>query len=177
MLPTLAAEAKDLAATLGRLLTAARAAGVPVLHATFEGFHPGTGPGVAPLWRATGASREWYPGHPATRVIPELFDDRDLVVPRRHGLSPTRGTDLLPVLRGLGVRTVVLAGVSLNVALPVTAADLGQDGFRVILVRDGAVGTPAEYAEQVVRHTMAMLADITTVDDVVAAWTGTAVRA
>jgi nicotinamidase-related amidase len=177
VLPALAAEAQGMVADIGRLLTAARGAGVRVVHATFEGFLGGGEPGPAPLWRALRESRQWRPGHPATQVIAELFDPGDLVVTRHHGLSPTWGTELLPVLRGMGIRTVVLAGVSLNVALPLTAADAAQDGFRVIVARDAVTGTPADYAEQVLRNTMALLADIATVDDVIAAWSASVVPA
>jgi nicotinamidase-related amidase len=177
ILPALAADAQGMVADAGRLLTAARRAGVRVVHATFEGFLGGGEPGSAPLWRALRASEQWRPGHPATQVIEELLDPGDLVLTRHHGLSPTRDTELLPVLRGMGIRTIVLAGVSLNVALPLTAADATQDGFRVIVARDAVMGTPADYAEQVLRNTMAMLAEIATVDDVIASWTASEVRA
>lgn len=77
----------------------------------------------------------------------------------------------------MGIHTVVLAGVSLNVALPLTAADASEEGFRVVVARDAVMGTPAEYAEQVLRNTMAMLADIVTVDDLTTAWAASALRA
>ncbi|PPJ33498.1 cysteine hydrolase [Nocardia nova] len=177
VLPSLADESKKVVRSLARLLPAVRKAGVRVVHVTFEGLRPGADPGSAPLWKATAQSREWYPGHPAAQVLPELFDESDVVISRRHGLSPTRGTDLSPNLRTLGIRTVLLTGVSLNVALPATALDLGQDGFRLLVVRDAVGASSPEYGEQVLRNTMAMLGRLTTVDDVVTALTETAVTA
>ncbi len=177
ILPALAAESKELVRNLGRLLPAVRKAGVRVVHATFEGIRPDADPGSAPLWKATARSREWHPGHPATQVLPDLFDETDVVIPRRHGLSPTRGTDLSPNLRTLGIRTVLLTGVSLNVALPATALDLGQDGFRLLIVRDAVGASTPEYGEQVLRNTMSMLGRLTTVDDVVTALAETVVQA
>ncbi|MFF3574021.1 cysteine hydrolase [Nocardia jiangxiensis] len=179
VLPALAAETHAVVSDIARLVTAARGAGIPVVHATFEGFVVGGRPGKAPLWRAlngAGADR-WQPGDPATQVVTELFDPADIVLGRRQGLSPTRGTELLPVLRSMGIHTIVLAGVSVNVALPLTAADASEDGFRVVVARDAVTGSPAEYARQALRHTIAMLADIVTVDDLTAAWAAPAVRA
>ncbi len=74
------------------------------------------------------------------------------------------------MLRGLGVRTVVLAGVSLNLALPHTAADLTQAGLRVVVPRDAVGGTPLSYARQVLTHTMALLGPVTAVDELIAQW-------
>lgn len=171
LLPALAAAATGAVAGIARLLDAARSAGVLVVHATFGGWLGATDHGTAPLWRTTGPpAAEWGPGHPAVEVLPELLRPTDLVLPRHHGLSPTRGTELLPVLRGRGVTTVVLAGVSLNVALPLAVGDAVHEGFAVVVARDAAVGTPVEYGEQMLRHTIAMLARVATVDDVVGAW-------
>lgn len=174
ILPQLAADTKDLVAGLSRLLKGAREAGVLVVQATFEGTFGARELGTAPLWRVTGpASSAWGPGHPATQVVPELFDPTDLVLPRHHGLSATCNTELLPVLRGRGIRTLVLAGVSLNVALPLTAGEAEQEGFRVVVPRDAVGASPAEYGEQVLRHTMSKLGKVVTVDDLVSGWAKT----
>jgi len=85
-------------------------------------------------------------------------------------LFPTLDTELLPVLKGLGVRTVILAGVSLNLALPHTAGHATQAGFNLIVPRDAVGGTPVGYAEQVLDNTIAMLGRLTTVDDLIAEW-------
>jgi nicotinamidase-related amidase len=171
VLPVLRDDATPLIAQLDRLLRAARSAKLPIVHATFEGHLGGRPTGTAPLWRTLDERTEdWAPGHPATEVLPELSDPGDLVLPRHHGLWPTSGSELIPLLRGFGVNTVVLTGVSVNVALPLTAADLGQAGFEVLVPRDAVAGTPAEYAEQALRHTMAMLARLTTVDALIECW-------
>ena len=120
--------------------------------------------------RWTEASDGWSAGHPATEVVPELLADGDLVLPRHHGLSPTWNTELLPVLRNRGVSTLVLTGVSLNVALMLTAAQAEAEGFTVVVPRDAVAGTPREYGEQVLQNTISMLARITTADALVAGW-------
>jgi nicotinamidase-related amidase len=171
VLPQLAADSGDLVASLRRLLNAARSAGVRVVHATYEGALGGDNVGTARIWRALGpVTADWAPGSSATQVIPELLAPTDLVLPRHHGLFPTLGSELLPVLSNLGVRTVVLAGVSLNLALPHTAGHTTQAGFNLVVPRDAVGGTPAAYAEQVLTNTMAHLGRITTVDDLITEW-------
>jgi len=144
-----------------------------VVHATYEGTPGGRPTGTARLWRALGqALALWEPGATATKVIAELLSPGDLVLARHHGLFPTLDTELLPVLRELGVQTIVLAGVSLNLALPHTAGHASQAGFDVVVPRDAVAGTPAAYGEQVLDNTIAVLATLTTVDDLVSKWSG-----
>ena len=171
VLPALTADNADLIGNLRRLLDAARAAGVRVVHATYEGSLGGTQTGTARIWRTLeAATAGWAPGSPATQVIPELLAPGDLVLARHHGLFPTLDSELLPVLTGLGVRTVVLAGVSLNLALPQTAGHITQFGFRLVVSRDAVGGTPADYAEQVLDNSIALLGRITTIDGLIAEW-------
>jgi nicotinamidase-related amidase len=68
------------------------------------------------------------------------------------------------------VRTVVLAGVSLNLALPTTAGHVTQAGFDLVVPRDAVGGTPAAYGDQVLDNTIAILGRLTTVDDLIAEW-------
>ncbi|BBZ59136.1 isochorismatase family protein [Mycolicibacterium monacense] len=173
VLPTLAADSGDLVGNLARLLHAARIAGAQVVHATYEGTLGGDHSGAARIWRALGpATADWAPGTAGTQVIPDLLAETDLVIPRHHGLFPTLDTELLPVLKGLGVSTVVLTGVSLNLALPHTAGHVTQAGFRLVIPSDAVGGTPASYAQQVLDNSLSALGKITTVDSLIAEWTG-----
>ncbi|OBI44845.1 isochorismatase family protein [Mycobacterium sp. E796] len=171
VLPQLAADSAGLVAKLCRLLDAARISGVRVVHATYEGTLGGGHPGTARIWRVLGpATATWAPGSPETKVLPRLFAPTDLVLPRHHGLFPTMDSELLPVLRGLGVRTIVLTGVSLNLALPISAGHITQAGFELVVPRDAVAGTPAEYGDQVLDNTIAVLGRLTTVDDLIGEW-------
>lgn len=173
VLPSLAVDSGDLITNLRRLLDAARRSGIRVVHATYEGALGGNHTGTARLWRALGpATADWVPGTTATQVIPELLAHSDLVLPRHHGLFPTQDSELLAILKGLGVRTVVLTGVSLNLALPHTAGHLTQSGFDLIVPRDAVGGTPASYAEDVLNNTIAVLGRIVTVDKLISEWGG-----
>jgi nicotinamidase-related amidase len=171
VLPALATDSADLVSNVGRLLDAAREFGARVVHATYEGSLGGRPTGTARLWRALGpATANWTPGSAETSVVAELLAPSDLVLPRHHGLFPTLDSELLPVLKGLGVDTVVLAGVSLNLAITHTAGHLTQEGFELVVPRDAVGGTPADYGEQVLNNTIAVLGRLTTVDKLIAEW-------
>lgn len=171
VLPALASDSAELVANVRGLLDAARLFGARVVHATYEGNLGGRPTGTARLWRVLGpATEHWAPGSAETAVVAELLDPRDLVLPRHHGLFPTLDSELLPVLKGLGVETVVLVGVSLNLAITHTAGHLTQAGFDLVVPRDGVGGTPADYAEQVLSNTISVLGRLSTVDQLIEEW-------
>lgn len=173
-LPELAAAARPMVERLAVLLPAARAAGVRVVHATAERRADGAGSnGNARLFLAVRRSPvALLPGSPEVAVVPELGPEpEDLVLTRLHGLNPMAGTDLDPVLRNLGVTTIVVTGVSVNVAITNLVMDATNHGYQVVLPRDGVCGIPAAYADAVIDNTLSLLATVTTVDELVAAWT------
>src|SRR5665213_2782148 len=144
-----------------RLLSAARRAGVPVVHCTagFRSDRLGS-PVNAPLMTAVLRRPEHLLEETAAvELIAALgAEPTDLVSHRRHGVSPFVGTTLDPTLRALGVSTVVATGVSVNlgiIGLAVEAVDLG---YRVVVATDAVAGVPADYADQVLRHTVALVA-------------------
>lgn len=166
------------AATVGvipasiRLATAARGAQVPVIHATAENLPGGFGMNrnarLFELARTRGA--ENLTGTVSVQPVPALYQPGDMVLPRYHGLSPLTGGPLDSLLRNAGVTTVVLAGVSLNVAIPNLAFDAVNRSYQVVIAADAVAGTPAEYGAEVLRHTLRLIATVTAADDIVAAW-------
>jgi nicotinamidase-related amidase len=177
VLPALAGDSADLVANVRRLLDAAREFGARVVHATYEGNLGGHPTGTARLWRALGpATAHWRPDSSETAVVDELLAPSDVVLPRHHGLFPTLDSELLPVLKGFGVDTVVLVGVSLNLAITHTAGHTTQAGFELVVPRDAVGGTPASYAEQVLNNTIAVLGRLTTVDQLIGEWSAMSSR-
>jgi nicotinamidase-related amidase len=175
-LPVLADAARQTTVpALTRLLPAARAAGVQVVHCTAYRRADGKGANRnARLFAGVQRSAVGLePGTPATEILPELGPEpEDLVLSRTHGLSPMAGTDLDPVLRNLGIRTVVATGVSVNIAITNLVMDAVNLGYEVVLPRDAVCGIPADYADAVIDHTLALLATITTTDELIRSWTG-----
>ncbi|MFE5795619.1 cysteine hydrolase [Streptomyces sp. NPDC056503] len=174
-LPELAAVARKSGAlaNVARLVDAAHGAGVQVVHAVAERRPDGRGSnGNARLFRA--AARlpvQQYSGSSAVRIAePIQVADEDLVVRRLHGLSPLAGTDVDALLRNLGCRTLVVTGVSANVAVPNAVFDAVNLGYTVVVPEDAIAGVPADYTPAMIRHTLSLVATIATTDDLLAAW-------
>jgi nicotinamidase-related amidase len=173
--PALADEVNRLGVIAGtaRLTTAARRAGIPVVHCTagFRADRAGS-PSNAPLI-ATLLHRPEHllDGTAAVELVPALgAQPGDLVSHRRHGVSPFAGTTLDPTLRALGVSTVVATGVSLNLGIIGLAVEAVNLGYRVVVATDAVAGVPAAFAADVLRHTIALVATLATVDDIIAAF-------
>ena len=66
------------------------------------------------------------------------------------------------ILRNLGVTTIVVVGVSVNVAVANFAFDAVNLGYQVVIPRDAVCGVPADYADAVIDNTLALVATITT---------------
>jgi nicotinamidase-related amidase len=155
-----------------RLASAARAAGVPVIHATAENLPGGFGANRnARLFAgARKAGAENTPGTSSVRPVDEVFAPGDLVLPRYHGLSPMADGQLDSLLRNSGITSVVVAGVSLNVAITNLVFDAVNRSYQVIVPADAVAGIPVEYGEQVLRNCLSLIATLTTTDEIVAAW-------
>ncbi|MEE3275353.1 MAG: isochorismatase family protein [Actinomycetota bacterium] len=173
-LPKLAEAAADIVPTLAALAVAARSAGVKVVHATAQVFPDrwGANDNARLFGVARRSAVQLVAGSAAAEPIPELGYDpsNDVLVPRSHGLSPFSGTELEHLLRNEGITTVVLAGVSLNVAIPNAAFDLVNGGFQAVVATDCVVATPSEYGDQVLANTLSYVATLADSSELTASW-------
>jgi nicotinamidase-related amidase len=176
-LPELAAAATSvgLVEHAHHLARAARRAGIPVIHCTAENLPGGFGANRnARLFAAARkAGLENVPGSDSVKPIPELGpEEGDMVLPRYHGLSPMSGTNLDQLLRNAGITTVVVVGVSLNLAIPNLVFDAVNHGYQTVVVADAVAGVPPEYGQQVLAHTLSLIATVVTSDELGLAWEG-----
>jgi nicotinamidase-related amidase len=166
---------KEMVPNVVRLAAAARRAGVRVIHAT-AAHQPD-------MWGANDNARVFHGvlkspvrlviGSEAVEVLDEIgVEENDILFFRQHGLSPMQGTELDSLFRNAGVTTIVIAGVSANIAIPNTTFDAVNRSYQVVIPRDAISGTPAEYTEQVLKHTLGYIATITTTADLITAWKG-----
>ncbi|MFB7500709.1 cysteine hydrolase [Streptomyces sp. NPDC056161] len=170
-LPELAAQARSSGAlgNVARLVAAAHDSGVQVIHAVAERRPDGRGASRnARLFRA--AERlpvQQLSGTTAVRVAPPIeVAEQDIVVRRLHGLSPVQGTDVDALLRNLGCRTLVVTGVSANVAIPNAVFDAVNRGYTAVVPADAIAGVPADYTPAMIRNTLALVATVVTTDEV-----------
>jgi nicotinamidase-related amidase len=170
-LPELARAARESGAlgNVARLVAAAHDSGVQVVHAVAERRPDGRGASRnARLFRA--AERlpvQQLAGTAAVRVAaPIEVTEADLVVRRLHGLSPVQGTEVDALLRNLGCRTLIVTGVSANVAVPNAVFDAVNRGYTAVVPCDAIAGVPSDYTPAMVRHTLALVATVTTTAEV-----------
>ncbi|MET8954885.1 cysteine hydrolase [Streptomyces sp. NPDC004533] len=172
-LPELARQARSSGAlgNVARLVAAAHKGGVQVIHAIAERRPNGRGANRnARLFHA--AERlpvQQLSGSTAVRVAaPIEVTEEDFVVRRLHGLSPLAGTEVDALLRNLGCRTLIVTGVSANVAIPNTVFDAVNHGYTAVVPADAIAGVPPDYTPAMIRNTLALVATVATTDEVLA---------
>ncbi|MET7694216.1 cysteine hydrolase [Streptomyces sp. NPDC005483] len=164
-----AARTSGALANVARLVAAAHDSGVQVIHAIAERRPDGRGANRNA--RLFGAAErlpvQQLAGTTAVRVAaPIEVSEEDFVVRRLHGLSPIQGTEVDALLRNLGCRTLVVTGVSANVAVPNAVFDAVNRGYHAVVVTDAVAGVPSDYTAAMIRHTLALVATLATTDEV-----------
>ncbi|MGV9867756.1 isochorismatase family protein [Rhodococcus koreensis] len=154
---------RDIITGINTLAAAFRGHGLPVVHCTvsarpgFEGF-----PINCALAAKLKKTNLLITGSVHAAIHDDLIvADTDIISERHHGMSPFSGTDLEMTLRGLGVDTVVLVGVSTNIALPGAATEAVARGFTVVLAEDCTAGGTAETHRMQVTMHLPLLATVT----------------
>jgi nicotinamidase-related amidase len=158
---------------MARLATAARRAGVSVVHclAVRRADDRGSNSNARLFAGTRKLGIRIEPDSPEAEVIPEIgVAPDDLVLQRYHGLGPMGGTDLDAVLRNLGVTTIVGVGVSVNIAMTNFAMDAVNAGYQFVLPRDAVAGFPEDYADAVIDNTLSLVSTVVMADDLVSAW-------
>ncbi|MHB8663136.1 MAG: cysteine hydrolase family protein [Acidimicrobiales bacterium] len=162
----------DLVGRLQALTAAARSCRVPVVHCTAaeppHGFGANRNAGLFVSARRAGILGD--PHAELVQPLPEVFEDGDIVLPRLHGLSPLTGTPLDSLLRNQSIATLVITGVSLNIAVPNLVFDAVNRSYRVVVVTDAVVGVPVEYGRQVVAHSLRPLATLVETAQLLRIW-------
>jgi nicotinamidase-related amidase len=124
-----------------RVLAAARAAGVIVVH-TKVSFAAG-GVDGGQFFRKVGALASFVGDTPAGQIMPEVQPLESEPVLVKQYASAFFGTSLASTLQANGVDTLIITGVSTSGCVRATAVDAMQYGFVPLVVRD-AVGDRAD---------------------------------
>jgi biuret amidohydrolase len=157
-----------------RVVRAARHVGVPVVHCTAatlpNAFGSNTNARLFAAARKSGMDnlRRSDSVKPIAVLGPV---DPDVVLPRFHGLSPLTGSALDSLLRNRGVRTLIVMGVSLNIAIPNLVFDAVNRAYQVIVVSDAVAGVPLDYGREVIEHSLSLVSTLSTSLEVPSVWT------
>jgi ureidoacrylate peracid hydrolase len=157
-----------------RLVDIAHAAGVPVVYTryVYRADYKDGGVLVQEVLPALAEVKSLAAGTWDAELVDELVPGEEDFVLDKNRYSAFYGTGLEPILTSLGVRNVVVAGVTTNMCVETTARDASQRDYRVFVVSDACGELDAA------RHEMALatlgfgFGAVVSVDDVARAWAG-----
>jgi len=159
--------ARGVVDNINGLATAFRAAGLPVVYNVVTPFAGFTGWAKNSLLTASITKRPLTEGQPAVEINPAVApQEGDLIVSRHIGMTMFHGTELEGLLRNLGVSTIVITGVSLNVALLGSAIEGMNRGFDVVVPADATAAATAEVGDFLLENIYRLISTVTTTADV-----------
>ena len=162
-------EKRGIIKKLVALTAAARARGVPVLYINFCG-KPGFPRPNTRLHRVSGSKPRLVEGTWGVKVHEALTPEpQDFVLERTVGVDGSYGTQLYPVLRQLGRTTMLMTGVSTNLAVEGIVRASVNRGFDMVVIEDCCASYPDEWHRFSIDNIMPLLATVTTSDAVLAA--------
>jgi len=163
--------AQSILPALGRLIAAARAAGVTVVYTT-DAHQPGDSELV-----------KWPPhsmkGTPQAEIVPTLTPKPgDLVIEKRT-YSPFVSSDVDAELRARGIRRLYIAGLHTDCCARHTSGDAFQRGYDLVWITDAMQAFTDEAHRQGLEYFKAWYASdparqFRTADEVIAEWGATA---
>jgi nicotinamidase-related amidase len=155
---------------LARAAAAARARGVPVIHVRVA-FRPGA-PEIDranPIFAAVADRPGIGIDDPGTAVHPAVGPEPgDLEVIKKR-VSAFAGSDLDTLLRGLGVRSLVLGGITTSGVVLSTVRQAADADFRLTVLRDGCADADDEVQRVLLEKVFPRQAAVVTADEWAAA--------
>jgi nicotinamidase-related amidase len=157
-------EARGIVGKIARLAVHFRDRGQPVVH-----LHVAHRPDYCDLQRTSlilarsaklGAMRRGQPDVDSVAAQGLVDTERDIVHTRTFGIVAFHGTELDATLRHMGVDTVVLAGVSTNVAIPGCAIAAADYGYQVVIAEDCIAGVSQESHEFMVTQSLPLYSTV-----------------
>lgn len=132
---------------LQQALALARGQGVEVIHTVIANL---TADGRDRSLDYKRCGMGFPPGSPETRVIAELAPLPDELVLPKSSSSPFNSTVLDYLLRNIGIKTLIVAGILTDQCIDHTVKDAADRGYRVICLTDACM------AESLERHRAAL---------------------
>lgn len=154
---------------LPRVLNACRAAGITVMYATKERHPSLPQPEFPPIYGAGGSEPKLVHGTWGAQIVDALKpEEDDIVLPRFTSIDPSHGSELWAVCERLGVRALVVAGISTTMAVEGTVRAAANRGYRVIVLEDCCASVPDEWHQFSADNILSLLAHVTSSEGFVA---------
>ncbi|HUI25183.1 MAG TPA: cysteine hydrolase [Candidatus Kryptonia bacterium] len=154
---------------LQALIAAVRARSVPILYINFCG-KPGFPRPNTKLHRRSGRQPTLIEGTWGVRTHETLAPHpEDFVLERTVGVDGSYGTQLYPVLRQLKRTTMMMTGVSTNLAVEGIVRASVNRGFDMVVIEDCCASYPDDWHRFSIENIMPLLATVTSSDAVIAA--------
>ena len=153
---------------LGRAISAARQAAVPVIYVRVA-FRPGF-PEVSPSNRSfaaltRGGENRFAESGPATQIHAALAPRPDEPVVLKKRVSAFTGSDLEVLLRSLGVTHLVLSGIATSGVVLSTLREAADRDYALTVLADGCADADEEVHRVLLGKVFPRQADVVTVDD------------
>ena len=150
---------------LQQALTCCRESGIPVIYTAHVHRVGGCDQGLLAHAPQIGRGEALVDGSPGGAIFPEVAPRDGEILISKHRFSAFYGTDLEIILRGLGVTTVVITGVTTENCCHATARDAFFRDFQVVFLSDATgtgdypdLGYGSLSADEVHRATLVILA-------------------
>jgi nicotinamidase-related amidase len=177
--PIFAAQAaeRDIVGVIGKLLDAARAAGVTVVYtrvawkSDYSDLIPNS-----PLLDMVVEKKCLVDGRDQAEIVPQLSPHPGDVVVTHKRVGGFFDSDLDWQLRVRGIETLLFAGVATNVSVEGTARQASDLGYRTVVVSD-ACSAADESAHDASLNSLGLLAEIVTSAEAIGAINGATVTA
>ncbi len=150
---------------LKQALACCREYGIPIIYTAHVHRPGGADLGLLAHDQRIAQGNALVAGSPGVAIFPEIAPRDDEIVITKHRFSAFYGTDLEIILRGLGVTTVVITGVTTENCCHATARDAFFRDFQVVFLSDATatvdypdLGYGSLSADEVHRASLVILA-------------------
>jgi gluconolactonase len=163
------AKKQNVVANVKALASAARAAGMPVIHVWYVVEPGATGlKQNAPLFQAVKATKGLVRGTHGAAPVKGLEAKKGDHIVEKTRMNAFHGTNLDNLLRGLGAETVVITGAWTNFSIEHTARHAADAGYNAIVVTDGTSTIDDDWQHAALNYALVNIAERVPTKDVLA---------
>ena len=144
--------------TMASTITKARASGTKIIYVTvaFKAGHPEISPSNIVFGSVSKANpKAFLVGSPDVEVHPSIAPEEGDVVVVKKRVSAFTGSDLEVVLRSLGVKTLVMAGMSTGGVVLSTLCEAADKDYELVVLKDLCVDPNEELHRVLMDHIFA----------------------